>query len=128
MYKHLIQLNNFDYIILIDSILAEQEAVLNKFIADGFIEFETAEQEIFHPELEVKAWGEWGEENSFIPHYYYDRVENQILRRPEEDITTDRISAAERAAAIANIPTLLDRIQAQTTYTAIMTNTLLEEE
>lgn len=53
-----------------------------------------------------------------IPRYSWDGSE-AVLRTEEE-------LEADRAAIPAPGPTQLDRIEAQTTYTAMMTDTLLE--
>lgn len=54
-----------------------------------------------------------------IPRYRWDGT--QAVERSAEEIEADR------AAIPAPAPTQLDRIEAQTTYTAMMTDTLLEE-
>lgn len=54
-----------------------------------------------------------------IPRYRWDGT--QAALRTEEELEADR------AAIPAPGPTQLDRVEAQTTYTAMMTDTLLEE-
>lgn len=45
----------------------------------------------------------------------------QVVERSEDELAADRAARPEPA------PTQLDRLEAQTTYTALMTDTLLEE-
>ena len=47
---------------------------------------------------------------------------NNVVERTADEL------AADRAAIPAPAPSQLDRIEAQTTYTALMTDTLLEED
>lgn len=53
-----------------------------------------------------------------IPRYRWDGT--QAVERSEEEIKADKAAISDSA------PTQLDRIEAQTTYTAMMTDTLLE--
>ena len=52
----------------------------------------------------------------------YKLVAGQVVERTADEL------AADRAAIPAPAPSQLDRIEAQTTYTALMTDTLLEED
>lgn len=52
----------------------------------------------------------------------YKLADGQLTLRTEAEIEADR------AAIPAELPTQLDRVEAQTMYTALMTDTLLEEE
>ena len=54
-----------------------------------------------------------------IPRYRWDGT--QAVERTEEEMEADRANIPEPA------PTQLDRIEAQVTYTAMVTDTLLEE-
>lgn len=66
-----------------------------------------------------------GEENpalwtmDCIPLYKY--VDGQVVARTEEEIAADRTAIPEIP------PTALERMEAQVAYTAMMTDTLLEE-
>lgn len=53
-----------------------------------------------------------------IPRYAY--IDNEVVERTEEEIDADRVEPIE-------LPTQLDMIEAQVMYTAIMTDTLIEE-
>lgn len=55
-----------------------------------------------------------------IPRYKYEN--NTVTLRTETELSTDRASIPEPA------PTKLDRVEAQVTYTAMVTDTLLEEQ
>ena len=61
------------------------------------------------------------EMNHMIPMYKY--VDGAVMKRTEEEIQAD-IEAIE--ASIVETPSQLDIIEAQVTYTALMTDTLLE--
>lgn len=68
-----------------------------------------------------------GEENPFlhdrndgIPLYKYENGE--VVKRTAEEIEEDRLTLAEEE----NAPSWNDQIEAQVTYTAMMTDTLLE--
>ena len=116
MYKHLIKLDDFNNIIHIESIED------SKPTPAGMIEFETSEEETFSPEPGVQVWGEWDPfEITTIPHYYYNQSKHQILKRPQEDIEEDIRNAPPPP------PTSLERIESQVFYTAMMTDTLIEE-
>ena len=54
-----------------------------------------------------------------IPRYKYEN--NTVVLRAEAELSTDRANIPEPA------PTQLDRVEAQVTYTAMVTDTLLEE-
>ena len=54
-----------------------------------------------------------------IPRYRWDGT--QAVERTEEELEADRANILEPA------PTQLDRVEAQVTYTAMVTDTLLEE-
>ena len=54
-----------------------------------------------------------------IPRYKWDGT--QAVERTEEELEADRANIPELA------PTQLDRVEAQVTYTAMVTDTLLEE-
>lgn len=54
-----------------------------------------------------------------IPRYKYEN--NTVVLRTEAELSTDRANIPEPA------PTQLDKIEAQVTYTAMVTDTLLEE-
>lgn len=54
-----------------------------------------------------------------LPRYKYEN--NTIVLRTEAELSTDRANVPEPA------PTQLDRVEAQVTYTAMITDTLLEE-
>ena len=54
-----------------------------------------------------------------LPRYKYEN--NTVILRTEVELSTDRANIPEPA------PTQLDRIEAQVTYTAMVTDTLLEE-
>ena len=54
-----------------------------------------------------------------IPRYKYEN--NTVVLRTEAELSTDRANIPEPA------PTQLDRVEAQVTYTAMVTDTLLEE-
>ena len=54
-----------------------------------------------------------------IPRYRWDGT--QAVERTEEELEADRANIPELA------PTQLDRVEAQVTYTAMVTDTLLEE-
>ena len=54
-----------------------------------------------------------------LPRYKYEN--NTVTLRTEAELSTDRASIPEPA------PTQLDRVEAQVTYTAMVTDTLLEE-
>ena len=62
---------------------------------------------------------------SMIPLYKYE--DGTVKPRTEEELAVDREAWAAEQARIAAMPTQLDRIEAQTTYTAMMTDTLLED-
>lgn len=51
----------------------------------------------------------------------YKLVDNKVVERTEEEINTDIAKIPEPA------PTQLDKIESQVTYTAMITDTLLEE-
>lgn len=55
-----------------------------------------------------------------IPRWKY--VDGKCVLRTDDELATDR------AAVPAPIPTQLDRIEAQVMYTALMTDSLLEED
>ena len=61
------------------------------------------------------------EMNHMIPMYEY--VDGKVMKRPDAAIQAD-IEAIE--ASIVETPSQLDIIEAQVTYTALMTDTLLE--
>ena len=74
-----------------------------------------------------------GEENpqffdgmSMIPLYKY--TNGEVQQRTEEELEADRAAWQEEQERLANIPTQLDRVEAQVTFTAMMTDTLLPEE
>lgn len=54
-----------------------------------------------------------------LPRYKYEN--NTVTLRTEAELSTDRANIPEPA------PTQLDRVEAQATYTAMITDTLLEE-
>ena len=54
-----------------------------------------------------------------LPRYKYEN--NTVILRTEAELSTDRANIPEPA------PTQLDKIEAQVTYTAMVTDTLLEE-
>ena len=54
-----------------------------------------------------------------IPRYKYEN--NTVVLRTEAELSTDMANIPEPA------PTQLDRVEAQITYTAMVTDTLLEE-
>ena len=54
-----------------------------------------------------------------LPRYKYEN--NTVILRTEAELSTDRANIPEPA------PTQLDRVEAQVTYTAMVTDTLLEE-
>ena len=54
-----------------------------------------------------------------VPRYKYEN--NTVILRTETELSTDRANIPEPA------PTQLDRVEAQVTYTAMITDTLLEE-
>lgn len=60
-----------------------------------------------------------------IPLYKWDG--NEVLQRSEEEIEIDREEKRKEQEKEALKPTQLDRIESQVTYTALMTDTLLEE-
>ena len=55
-----------------------------------------------------------------LPRYKYEN--NTVILRTEAELSTDRANIPEPA------PTQLDKIEAQVTYTAMATDTLLEEQ
>ena len=55
-----------------------------------------------------------------LPRYKYEN--NTVILRTEAELSADRANIPEPA------PTQLDRIEAQVTYTAMATDTLLEEQ
>lgn len=57
-----------------------------------------------------------------IPRYKLE--DGQAVERTEEEIEADRAEISQKTPE----PTQLDRVEAQTTYTAMMTDTLLPEE
>lgn len=74
-----------------------------------------------------------GEENpllldgmSMTPLYKWTGEE--VVRRSEEEIEADREAWRAEQERIASLPTREDRIEAQVTFTAMMTDTLLEED
>ena len=54
-----------------------------------------------------------------LPRYKYEN--NTAILRTEAELSTDRANIPEP------VPTQLDRVEAQVTYTAMVTDTLLEE-
>lgn len=68
-----------------------------------------------------------GEENpplytmDFLPLYKWDGA--QVVQRTEEEIQAER----DARPTSADTPTQLDRIEAQVVYTALLTDTMLEE-
>ncbi len=54
-----------------------------------------------------------------LPRYKYEN--NTVVLRTEAELSADRANIPEPA------PTQLDRVEAQVTYTAMVTDTLLEE-
>lgn len=54
-----------------------------------------------------------------VPRYKYEN--NTVILRTEAELSTDRANIPEPT------PTQLDKIEAQVTYTAMVTDTLLEE-
>lgn len=74
-----------------------------------------------------------GEENpplfdgdSMAPLYRWDG--DHVLWRSDKDIAAEREAWNEEQARISAMPTREDRIEAQVTFTAMMTDTLLPEE
>ena len=120
MYKHIIYIDNNNNIIDIDSIVDSQSTPI------GAIEFEQSEEEYFNPPSENGNWGAWSKGDTlWVPIYHYEANTNTISRRDQKDIDADLATAPQPPLPE---PTLLDRIESQVTYTAIMTDTLIEEE
>jgi len=74
-----------------------------------------------------------GEENpplfdfpSMIPLYKY--ADGEVVERTEEELAADHQAWQEEQGRLAAMPTREDRIEAQVTFTAMMTDTLLPEE
>lgn len=60
---------------------------------------------------------------TMIPLYQWDG--EKIVRRAEEEINNDRLAYQREQDRLASLPTQLDRIESQITYTALMTDTLI---
>lgn len=56
--------------------------------------------------------------------YRYKYINNEIVERTADELATDKIALE----AIVPEPTQLDRIEAQVMYTALMTDSLIEED
>lgn len=76
--------------------------------------------------------GELTEENpplfdgmTMIPLYKYEN--SKVVPRTEEELEKDREEWRKEQERQAALPTREDKIEAQTTYTAMMTDTLLED-
>lgn len=74
-----------------------------------------------------------GEENpplfdgiSDIPLYKWDG--KKVVPRTEQELAADREAYQTEQERLDNLPTQLDRVEAQVTYTAMLTDTLLSEE
>ena len=61
-----------------------------------------------------------------IPLYKWDGA--NVLHRSDNELAADYAAREAEMARIAALPTQLDLVEAQTTYTAMMTDTLLPEE
>ena len=120
MYQNIIFVNNQNVIIDVDSIPLEQE------LPEGAIKISESEENIFLPAENEPNWGRWINNDSYlVPLFQYDPSTQQIVKRPQEDIDYDIEHAPP--APIPE-PSQLDRLESQIVYTAMMTDTLLEEE
>lgn len=118
MYRHIIYIDEQNNIIGAESLTEDDE-----FLLENPIIFETSEEKIFEPEPGHPAWGVFAPDNmTWIPCYRYDVSNHLILKRSQADIDSDIASIPEPP------PSILDRIESQVFYTAMMTDTLLEEE
>lgn len=60
-----------------------------------------------------------------VPLYKWD---NGVVPRTEGELSADREAVLAERARLASMPTREDRIEAQVTYTAMLTDTMLPEE
>lgn len=122
-YKHFVFLDRLANVIDITSVRVEDPS------PEGAIEIARNNDNYILPTPDDYNWGIWAlRDTVFIPKYYYDFTTQTIKHRPQIDIDADYQQAKEEEKQYIPPPTEMERLEAQICYTAMMTDTLLQEE